>query len=440
MPSEDDPYAKYLTKPADAAPAPADDDPYAKYLTKPGDAATAAPVDDKRAAIAESLRNPLGVVSKFANAVTDDATAGLGDTIHSALPNAPDAATLRGRTQQDRTDLGTTGNLAASLIGYGMGPGKVISGLGIGEGAASAAAPALSSVLSPGNAVRAGRAIQGGVDTALASGMGSLGHGEGADNAITSSVGGLLLGGAVGGALGGQSRNFAPRSTIAPRAADDLSAESKAGYDTMKAAPVNPKTVGDALQQSYSSLKPDDLTGLSFRFKNQFINIQNAIADLETTGEPTSISAVDRWQRQLWKAANKGQGDADSTAAARVGDALQSIIDSQGMTSVQSAAKLASARAKDMAALEAANAASAPALAAKMLNKRGQLYGANAQEALRNLAGLGPQPTMAGGLGSDIKKATASDLATNKGIGALALDMRAAFREERFFFLRRRRE
>ena len=168
--------------------------------------------------------------------MADSATAGLGAQALDKLGVAqgPDGQTVAQQVEGAGKDIGPVASTAADLAGYAVGPGK----LAVGEKLASLAGGKLLARMG-------GSAAEG----ALASGVGTLGHGGSLQDAGTAATVGGLTGALTGALPGGRGA----RPVTPPNA--DLQATASGLYTPLKSKVYPP--VGPASAMTKASLDVD---------------------------------------------------------------------------------------------------------------------------------------------------------------------------------------
>ena len=335
MPSDEDPYAKYLTPPSGAAPAtavPADGaDPYAKYLTPPGGTPGAA---------ASQPPSSGGPLTDTALSFLDHLGMGLGTkNPFMAMPDQ-----LKQDVAQAHSNLGAW-DYPVGMAAYMLGPGKIFGPAGAAIGGTGVLGTAAESALAGG----AHNAIQSNLDP---------------EQTAWGAAGGLVLGGAAGaltkGANAGLQAAFGKTASVDPAAAiaSTKGIEGDA-YTALRQAQINPSHVDSAISNVMSNLDPSVETGMSPGLKSQINDISSSLQNQKQVNG----NQVNSWQRQINEAAQRNRYPTDSIVAGKISDGLDGVLQANGAGDLNAAAKQASQQrimAENLAEWQRKAAAGAP--------------------------------------------------------------------------------
>jgi len=282
--------------------------------------------------------NPLEAARDYGLSAYDAATFGYG------VPSSMQPAVA-----QAHANLGAM-DYAASGLGYGLGPGKILGPLARG----AVGLTGLGTEAGAGLAARLGGSVAaGGLEGAAAGGAGAAGHGGDATD-IAQGAGVGALGGAIGGAAGTSGPKpkvpelGQPQSSTAP--ATGMYGKKVAAYAPLNSIYFDSPTVRKAIDQGQSVIGavrdpqgqganlniPSDVEGIVKGLYNQptatGYNIQQASKDLRATGDWTGHRYADQLDSTLATAQPMSingvpTGQVGDAAAARAaGDAFHGPI------------------------------------------------------------------------------------------------------------------
>ena len=301
-------------------------------------------------------------IGEFVGKMADSATGGLGATALDALGigQGPGGQTVAKQVESAGQDIGPLASGAADIAGYAIGPGK----LAVGEKLASLAGGKLLARMG-------GSAAEG----ALASGVGTLGHGGSLEDAGKAATVGALIGGATGVLPGG--RGSAP--TTPPTS--ELKTNMQNAFKPLEDTWVNSRTTGQNFNGVTSALPTR--VDISPSLNGKIDEIAKEIGD----NQVLSADTIARYQRSLMKAT---RGDSDKNVAGDYVDALNTSLGPHA-PAVADANALAN-KYKISREIDnwRADPAGAPSAIASRLDKKPQFYPGDVGDALREIGAKAP--------------------------------------------------
>jgi hypothetical protein len=302
-------------------------------------------------------------IGEFVGKMADSATGGLGATALDALGigQGPGGQTVAKQVESAGQDIGPLASGAADIAGYAIGPGK----LAVGEKLASLAGGKLLARMG-------GSAAEG----ALASGVGTLGHGGSLQDAGTAATVGGLIGGVTGALPGGRgARPVTPPTS-------ELKTNMQNAFQPLENTWVNARNTGQNFNKVTSSLPTR--TDLSSNFNSKVDEIAKEIGD---SSGVLSADTIARYQRVLGGAA---RNDIDRNTARNYVDALNISLGPHA-PAVADANTLAN-KFKISREIDkwGTDLASAPSAIASRLDKKPQFYQGDVGNALREIGAKAP--------------------------------------------------
>ena len=302
-------------------------------------------------------------IGEFVGKMADSATGGLGATALDALGvgQGPGGQTVAKQVESAGQDIGPLASGAADIAGYAIGPGK----LAVGEKLASLAGGKLLARMG-------GSAAEG----ALASSVGTLGHGGSLEDAGKAATVGGLIGGVTGALPGGRgARPVTPPTS-------ELKTNMQNAFQPLEDTWVNARNTGQNFNKVTSSLPTR--TDLSSNFNSKVDEIAKEIGD---SSGVLSADTIARYQRVLGGAA---RNDIDKNAAENYVDALNTSLGPHAPAVADAntlANKFKISREIDKWGTDLAGA---PSAIASRLDKKPQFYQGDVGGALREIGASAP--------------------------------------------------
>ncbi len=286
--------------------------------------------------------------NQFNRVLQDSATFGGLDKAQSLVPGSPGVDQLRAQTEQSRKDIGPVASGVADIAGYAAGPG----GLKVGEG--------IGNLIGRGIVGRVGGSAAEG---ALASGLGTAGHGDTDIGDIGKAAG---IGGLIGGVTGALPGGAGKRPTTPSPA--DLGQASQDAFSVLGGRQYNSPGVVKTFENLKANIPQGLEANMSPSLGAKIDDLQRIAAKKGTVSDDTIAS----FQRALRDA---GENKTDQKIIKTFNDTLNQAVGPQAAADI-GAANRASNIAQTSSDIEgwAAAPSKAPAAIQSALEKRPNLY------------------------------------------------------------------
>ena len=289
---------------------------------------------------------PQSMLHDIGNEIDSAVTLGGADWLTSKLPGAPSLQDLQATTQASHARLPTAVSAPIDVVGYAMGPGKLLGPAGAALGGAGI------------GGVAAEGALAGGLSGGFSSDFDPM---RTAGNATVGAGLGALAGLVPKGINAGLTKALGKPGTVDPAAAIASTTKNTAdAYAALHQKPVDdPMSIDKAIGGVMGSLDPSVETGMSPGLKNTINNIRTTVQGLPDA----NFGQVDSWQRQINAAAQREAHPTDQIVAGKIDSALDGLIQQGGAGGLQKDAQTAfqkSTQAQNLAEWQRQAAAGAP--------------------------------------------------------------------------------